>query len=149
MLPCAETLYLGPDHEPGHFIDRLDTPGFYELVFLLEKSVREDMEKEGKPYAIIGVDSSPVCGVHNTWYGSVNGSHAKIPGRGFFLNRFSDILAFDVFEAEEKVSLLLLYFPKQNVNIQPADILFGCALQPILRNAATLNIQEHFNTERF
>ena len=42
MLPCAETLYLGLDHEPGHFIDRLDTPGFYELVFLLEKSVRED-----------------------------------------------------------------------------------------------------------
>ena len=132
MLPCAETLYLGLDHEPGHFIDRLDTPGFYELVFLLEKSVREDMEKEGKPYAIIGVDSSPVCGVHHTWYGSVNGSHAKIPGRGFFLNRFSDILAFDVFEAASwKVYLAAPLFSEAECeyNKKLADILSGYALQ--------------------
>ena len=86
LLPCAETLYLGPEHEPGHYVNRLDTPQFTHLVLDLEQKVREEWKKDGKPYAIIGVDSSPVCGVHHTWFGSVNGSPAKIPKRGFFLD---------------------------------------------------------------
>ncbi len=27
-LPCPETLYLGPDREPGTFLERLNTPVF-------------------------------------------------------------------------------------------------------------------------
>lgn len=132
MLPCAETLYLGPDHEPGHFLDRLDTLEFSDLVCKLEKEVREDWIKEGEPYAIIGVDASPVCGVRNTWYGSVNGFDAKIPGRGIFLKRFSDIMAYDVFEAAcWKVYLAAPLFSEAecDFNRKIADILSGYAMQ--------------------
>ena len=135
MLPCAETLYLGPDHEPGHFLDRLDTLEFSDLVCRLEKEVRKEWIKEGEPYAIIGVDSSPVCGVHQTWYGSVNGSSAKIPGRGFFLKHFSDIKAFDVFEAAcWKIYLAAPLFSEGECeyNRKLADILSGYALQVYL-----------------
>lgn len=132
MLPCAETMYLGPDHEPGHFIGRLDTPDFSDLICRLEKTVREEWKNEGLPYAIIGVDSSPVCGVRYTWYGSVHGSSGKIPGRGFFLERFSDIIAYDVFEAASwKIYLAAPLFSEAecDFNRKLADILSGYAMQ--------------------
>lgn len=99
FLPCAETEYLGLNRPPAHFIDRLDTPEFYALLNRLEEKLRHDFENDGYPYAIIGVDSSPVCGVRHTWYGEKDGNPPKIPGRGAFLSRFSDIIAYDVFEA--------------------------------------------------
>lgn len=132
MLPCAETMYLGPDHEPGHYLGRLDNPDFSDLICRLEIKVREDWKSDGRPYAIIGVDSSPVCGVRNTWYGSVHGSDGKIPGRGFFLKRFSDIMAFDVFEAAcWKVYLAAPLFSEAecDFNRKVADILTGYAMQ--------------------
>lgn len=99
FLPCTETIFLGPDHLPGYYVGRLDTPEFEKILHESEKKVRELFQQEGYPYAIIGVDSSPVCGVHNTWYGSIDNSPAKISGRGVFLKRFSEIPAIDVFEA--------------------------------------------------
>jgi nucleoside 2-deoxyribosyltransferase/predicted secreted protein len=131
-LPCAETRYLGPDREPGCFLDRLDTRDFSELVGYLEKEVRKNWEIDGPPYAIIGVDSSPVCGVRYTWYGSHDGSPAKVSGRGFFLQRFSDVKAFDVFEAAcWKVYLAAPLFSESecDYNRKVADILAGYALQ--------------------
>jgi len=132
MLPCAETIFLGPNHEPGHFIGRLDSPDFSNLISKLEDKIRDEWKNEGLPYAIIGVDSSPVCGVRYTWYGSVNGSDAKIPGRGFFLQRFPEILAYDVFEAAcWKVYLAAPLFSEAecDFNRKLADIISGYAMQ--------------------
>ena len=93
-LPCPETIYLGIDREPGSFLDRLATPEFAALLDRLEEEVRAMIRERGEPpLAIIGVDSSPACGVTATYHSSV-----KQPGRGAFLARFPDIPAVDVKE---------------------------------------------------
>ncbi|MCM2465067.1 nucleoside 2-deoxyribosyltransferase [Methanoculleus oceani] len=93
-LPCPETIYLGADREPGSFLDRLATDEFAALLDRLESEVRAVVRERGEPpLAIVGVDSSPTCGVNATYYSSI-----KQPGRGAFLSRFPDIPAIDVKE---------------------------------------------------
>ncbi|HUU74832.1 MAG TPA: nucleoside 2-deoxyribosyltransferase [Methanoregulaceae archaeon] len=95
-LPCPECIYLGPDREPGTFLDRLDTEEFREFLLDLEREVREIIEKRGLPLCLVGVNSSPTCGVDTTYFGSHDGKSPKIPGRGTFLARLSEIQAIDV-----------------------------------------------------
>jgi nucleoside 2-deoxyribosyltransferase/predicted secreted protein len=93
-LPCPETIYLGADRPPGSYLDRLATPAFAALLDRLEAEVRAAIrERREPPLAIVGVDSSPACGVTATYHSSV-----KQPGRGAFLARFPDIPAVDVKE---------------------------------------------------
>lgn len=93
-LPCPETLHLGADREPGSFVERLATPEFAALLDRLEEEVRAVIRERGEvPIAIIGVDSSPACGVTATYH-----SPEKQPGRGAFLARFPDIPVVDVKE---------------------------------------------------
>jgi nucleoside 2-deoxyribosyltransferase/predicted secreted protein len=95
-LPCPETLYLGADREPGMFLDRLNTPEFASLLGNLEAEVRAIIKERGPPLCIIGVNSSPACGVDATWYGPAGSDEARKTGRGAFLSRFTDIPAIDV-----------------------------------------------------
>jgi len=95
-LPCPETLYLGPGREPGTFLDRLNTPAFAALMDGLEQDVRRVVRERGPPLCIIGVNSSPTCGVTSTYYGSEGNEPPKREGRGVFLSRFPDIPAMDV-----------------------------------------------------
>ena len=95
-LPCPETLYLGPDRIPGTFLERLDTPEFENLMDSLEQQVKQIIEKRGRPLCILGVNSSPTCGVTSTYYGSVDEQPSKRMKRGVFLARFPDICAIDV-----------------------------------------------------
>ncbi len=95
-LPCPETIYLGADREPATFADRLDTPEFARLLDILETEVRSIIEERGPPLCIIGVNSSPACGVDTTYYGPAGSDEARRPGRGAFLSRFPDIAARDV-----------------------------------------------------
>lgn len=95
-LPCPETLYLGKDRAPGTYLERLDTDEFSRLLARLEDGVREIVSAHGPPLCIIGVNSSPTCGVSSTYYGSLNGGPDKQEGRGVFLKRFPDIPAIDV-----------------------------------------------------
>ncbi|RXE56791.1 nucleoside 2-deoxyribosyltransferase [Methanoculleus taiwanensis] len=90
-LPCPESIYLGTDRSPGSYLDRLATPAFEALLDDLAEQVRKIVHERGEPLCIVGVDSSPACGVTATYYSS-----EKQPGRGAFLARFSDIRAFDV-----------------------------------------------------
>lgn len=83
-LPCPETLYLGTPRALGSFVERLDTPEFSALLDRLEKDVREIISEKGEPLCILGVNSSPACGVTTTYYTS-----EKTPGPGVFLKRFS------------------------------------------------------------
>ena len=93
-LPCPETIYLGADREPGSFLNRLATPEFAALLDRLEAEVRAAIRERGEPpIAIVGVDSSPACGVTATYRSS-----EKQPGRGAFLARFPEIPAVDVKE---------------------------------------------------
>ena len=93
-LPCPETIYIGADRPPGSYLDRLATPAFAALLDRLEAEVRAVIRERGEaPLALVGVDSSPACGVTATYYSSV-----KQPGRGAFLARFPDIPAIDVKE---------------------------------------------------
>lgn len=96
QLPCPETLYLGKDREPGTFLERLDTKDFSSLVDRLEKEARKIIETMGSPLCIIGVNSSPTCGIDTTYYGVDNKGPSKRKGRGVFLDRFSEIPALDV-----------------------------------------------------
>jgi nucleoside 2-deoxyribosyltransferase len=90
-LPCLETMYLGPDHDPGSFEERLDTPAFARLMDRYEQEVRDYIAQNGDPLCILGVDSSPVCGVNFTYR-----TDERQPGRGAFLSRFSEYPAMDV-----------------------------------------------------
>jgi nucleoside 2-deoxyribosyltransferase/predicted secreted protein len=95
-LPCTETLYLGEDRKPGTFLERLNTSAFSALVDTLEGQVKEIIEERGPPMCIVGVNSSPTCGVTSTYYGCEGDQPPKRPGRGVFLSRFPAIRAMDV-----------------------------------------------------
>ncbi|NTV00548.1 MAG: nucleoside 2-deoxyribosyltransferase [Methanoregulaceae archaeon] len=95
-LPCPECLFFGPDREPLSDTERFETPEFVRLADDLEKEIRDFMAKRGPPLCIIGVDSSPCCGI-TTHYSRIAGSGPeRIAGRGVFLSRFEDIPAREV-----------------------------------------------------
>ena len=94
FLPCPETIYLGADRLPGSFLERLNTKEFSEILDGIERDLRAEFARRGEmPVCIIGVDSSPSCGVNTVYISDV-----KERGRGAFLKRFSDIPAYDVSE---------------------------------------------------
>jgi len=95
-LPCPETKYLGSSRKPGTFLERLNTSGFAQLLDDLTEAVHEILEEKGAPLFIIGVNSSPTCGVTSTYYGSDGDLPPKRAGRGVFLSRFGAIPAIDV-----------------------------------------------------
>jgi nucleoside 2-deoxyribosyltransferase/predicted secreted protein len=97
-LPCPETLYLGNDRIPGTFLERLDTQEFALMLDWCEEQVKKIIEDRGTPLCILGVNSSPTCGVTSTYYGSERDEPPKRKGRGVFLARFPDIWAEDVAE---------------------------------------------------
>lgn len=97
-LPCPETLYLGKGRKPGTFLERLDSPAFARLLDELEAKVKEIIASRGPPLCIIGVNSSPTCGVTSTYYGAEGEKPPKRESRGVFLARFPDIPALDVLE---------------------------------------------------
>jgi len=94
-LPCPETLFLGPARKPGTFLERLESPAFTRLLETLEDDVGRIIAQRGPPLCIIGVNSSPTCGVTSTYYGSLGEESPKRPGRGVFLSRFPRIPAID------------------------------------------------------
>jgi nucleoside 2-deoxyribosyltransferase/predicted secreted protein len=95
-LPCPETVYLGADRKPGTFLERLNTAEFFHLLDDMVDEIQHIIELRGPPLCIIGVDSSPTCGVRSTYYGSENTPPPKKAGRGAFLKRFPNIRAMDV-----------------------------------------------------
>jgi nucleoside 2-deoxyribosyltransferase len=95
-LPCPETAYLGPDRKPGTFLERLNTQEFTHLLDVMAEEVQEIIQLRGHPSCIIGVNSSPTCGVTSTYYGSEGIAPPKKAGRGMFLKRFPHIRALDV-----------------------------------------------------
>ncbi|MDG6256575.1 MAG: nucleoside 2-deoxyribosyltransferase [Methanomicrobiaceae archaeon] len=90
-LPCPETMYLGPDRAPGSFEERLETPAFARLLDRCEEEVQAHIARHGDPLSIVGVDSSPVCGVTSTYR-----TDEREPGRGAFLSRFPEQKAMEV-----------------------------------------------------
>jgi nucleoside 2-deoxyribosyltransferase/predicted secreted protein len=96
LLPCPESLYFGPDRKPGTYLERLDTPEFQNLLEGLEREVKDTIRGRGSPLCIIGVNSSPTCGVTSTWYGAEGKRPPKREGRGVFLIRFPAVPAVDV-----------------------------------------------------
>jgi nucleoside 2-deoxyribosyltransferase/predicted secreted protein len=95
-LPCPESLYLGADRKPGTFLERLNTPEFSHLSGRLERKVKAIIRKRGPPLCIIGVNSSPTCGVTSTYYGAEGTEPPKREGRGVFLSGFPEVPALDV-----------------------------------------------------
>lgn len=125
-LPCPETLYLGPDRIPGTFLERLDTPEFSGLMDQLETQVEKIIAGRGLPLCIIGVNSSPTCGVTSTWYGSRGDEPPRRNGRGVFLSRFPQIPAIDTLVfARYRVYLAAPLFSEseRSYNSEIADIL--------------------------
>ena len=95
-LPCPESLYLGQDRKPGTYLERLNTPEFSDLLGRLEREVTDIMSQRGPPLCIIGVNSSPTCGITSTYYGAVGDKPPKREGRGVFLSKFPTVPAVDV-----------------------------------------------------
>ncbi len=122
-LPCPETRYLGRDRAPGTFLERLATAEFSRILEDIVMEVTQIIDTRGPPLGIIGVDSSPTCGVNRTYYG---GSPPKRPGRGVFLEKFPEIPAFDVAQfARYKVYLAAPLFSEAEkaYNLQVCDLL--------------------------
>jgi nucleoside 2-deoxyribosyltransferase len=97
-LPCPEMQYLGPDRKPGTFLERLNTPEFATLLDDLCGKVKEIIKERGPPLCILGVNSSPTCGVTSTYYGAEGDKPALRDNRGVFYAKFPDIPAQDVTE---------------------------------------------------
>ena len=95
-LPCPETLYLGAERTSGTFLERLNFPEFITLIDTLADKVQKIIDTRGPPLCILGVNSSPACGVTSTYYGKSGNEASKRPGRGVFLRKFSQIVAVDV-----------------------------------------------------
>jgi nucleoside 2-deoxyribosyltransferase len=95
-LPCPETLYLGARRTPGTYLDRLNFPEFTTLIDVLAEKVKKIIDTRGPPICILGVNSSPTCGVTSTYYGKSGGESPKRADRGVFLKKFSGIVAMDV-----------------------------------------------------
>jgi len=95
-LPCPETLFLGAKRTPGTFLERLNFPEFLSLIDSLAEKVQKIIDTRGPPVCILGVNSSPTCGVTSTYYGRSGNEPAKRAGRGVFLRKFSPIPAMDV-----------------------------------------------------
>ena len=95
-LSCPESLYLGQDRKPGTYLERLNTPEFSDLLGRLEREVTDIMSQRGPPLCIIGVNSSPTCGITSTYYGAVGDKPPKREGRGVFLSKFPTVPAVDV-----------------------------------------------------
>jgi len=95
-LPCPETLYLGARRTPGTYLDRLNYPEFITLIYELAEEVKKIIDTRGPPVCILGVNSSPTCGVTSTYYGKSGDESPKRAGRGVFLKKFSGIVAMDV-----------------------------------------------------
>jgi nucleoside 2-deoxyribosyltransferase/predicted secreted protein len=127
-LPCPETLFLGRNRKPGTFLERLDTPAFFRLMDELQAQVEEMILKNGPPLCIIGVNSSPTCGVTSTWYGSRGKEPAKRKERGVFLSRFPGISAIDTLVfAQYRVYLAAPLFSE-------AERSYNSRLTDLLRN---------------
>ncbi|HJJ50606.1 MAG TPA: nucleoside 2-deoxyribosyltransferase [Methanocorpusculum sp.] len=92
-LPCPETLYLGTPRPPCSFSEKLGTPEFYAILDRLEQEVKDMISVKGEPLCILGVNSSPTCGVTTTYLTS-----EKSTGPGAFLKRFSEFRVLDVSE---------------------------------------------------
>jgi nucleoside 2-deoxyribosyltransferase/predicted secreted protein len=95
-LPCPETLYLGRNRMPGPYLERLNTDAFERLLEDLAARVRSIVKERGPPLCLIGVNSSPTCGVTSTYYGSVEGESPKKSGRGVFFEKFPELRVIDV-----------------------------------------------------
>ena len=147
FLPCPETLYLGADRQPATYSERLDTPEFRILLDRLEQEIRSMITAEGSPYAIVGVDSSPTCGVNRTWRSPVG----RKAGRGAFLERFPDIPVYDVYAvAACRIYLAgpLFSEAERNWNIRIAEYLRSYAYdvylpQEIGDSSASRGLDEH------
>jgi len=95
-LPCPEMLFLGREREPGTFLERLDRKDFFCLLEKLERDVRDIIRTRGPPLCLVGINSSPTCGVDTTYHGEDENGPSRRQGRGVFLARFPDVLAIDV-----------------------------------------------------
>ncbi|MFZ1897653.1 nucleoside 2-deoxyribosyltransferase [Methanoregula sp.] len=125
-LPCPETLYLGPDREPGTYLERLNTPEFATLLDGLHQQADKIIEERGPPLCILGVNSSPTCGVTSTYYGAERDAPARRSGRGVFYAQFPEIPARDVFEfAKYRIYLAAPLFSEaeRTYNITIAELL--------------------------
>jgi nucleoside 2-deoxyribosyltransferase len=69
---------------------------FASMIDKLVVHVEDIIVERGPPLCILGVNSSPTCGVTSTFYGSVDQQPPKRTGRGVFLARFPKIKARDV-----------------------------------------------------
>lgn len=127
-LPCPETDYLGPDRKPGTFLERLNTREFFYLLDELEEKVKAVIKQKGAPVCILGVNSSPTCGVTSTYFGSEGPSPPKRKGRGVFLERFPQIPAIDV----EIFSRYRVYLASPLFS--ESERSYNCSLEKLLRN---------------
>ena len=87
---CPESLYFGKNRLPSSF-EAMNISGFSLLLDEIEAEIREYINQHGEPAAIVGVDSSPICGICYTYQTSIKG-----PGRGALLARFPNIRGIDV-----------------------------------------------------
>ena len=83
---------------PARTLERLNTPEFAALLEELRGKVNAIIKERGPPLCILGVNSSPTCGVTSTYYGAESGKPPKRDGRGVFYAKFPDIPAQDVSE---------------------------------------------------
>jgi hypothetical protein len=87
----------------------MNNPQFSLLLDEIEAEIRAYINHFGEPAGIIGVDSSPTCGIRYSYQTS-----EKEPGRGALLKRFSNIRGIDV-KTFSRYQTLLITHPDEPV----------------------------------
>ena len=105
---CPETCFFGK-HRPPRSFSEMNAPPFSLLLDEIEAEIRADITHLGDPAAIIGVDSSPICGIRYSYQ-----TQEKEPGRGALLKRFPNIRGIDV-KIFSRYRTLLLTHPDEPV----------------------------------
>jgi hypothetical protein len=112
----------------------MDTPQFSLILDEIEAEIRAAITRFGEPSAIIGVDSSPMCGIRYTYQTSL-----KEPERGALLKRFQirgiDVKIFSryrtllVTHPDESVQSLIEYLTAGSLLVTRYEV--SCQLPPL------------------
>jgi len=105
---CPEACFFGKARPPRSFSE-MNTQQFSLFLDEVEAEILADINRFGEPAAIIGVDSSPTCGIRYTYQTSI-----KEPGRGALIKRFPDIRGIDV-KVFSRYHTLLITHPDEPV----------------------------------
>jgi len=135
---CPETCFFGKNRPPRSFSE-MNSPQFSFLLDEIEADIWADISHFGEPAAIIGVDSSPICGIRYSYQTSI-----KEPVRGALLKRFPNVRGIDV-KIFSRYRTLLITHPDEPVQPLIGHLTSGSLLATKYEVSRQMPPLEHYD----